>query len=670
MNKWLERVLWATGILLLLYCIFNVTQSHAAIHWIDSTNGSDANDGSTQALAWKSAVPFNAHSFDADDFIYLVGNRKYGACKNDTSFVAPSSGTAGHPITMMSAPGTGQAIIDNAAPQSIWGAGTGWVNYGTNLFYHVIAKDDSVFDVWFRGAEDAGRAMTDAALDADKEWKVSTAADAALDTLKIYTVDADTSNVTRSKDRAFYSTAKSYLTLKNLKLVHGSGGRSNSTASANVYMLTGTGNSVVECVIDSSNASGISYTSLQTTIAHNLMIDNGSQAGIIAGADSSYIYNNTIIGGVRSVNFLSNINDCIFKNNFCISPVTNFVYVITDTLNVMDNNYYFAASLANKWRRAATSYSTLANWTAANFGQDSNSISSTTTPALKSASDYRPAAGSALIDAGVDVGRTLDIRGYPAFVGSAPDIGAYESNYGSKFMASTGSNDSAGTSADNPWATLGKFTMEDSLGNLNPTDSLFLARSDTLRGQLTLYQTGTSDAHRLISPYGIGDNPVIAGSIQPTWVVSSDSIYTADLSAVTLLGDSVLTVYFGGELGTRVMNVGAVDALNEWHYASDTKTLTAYIGANPAVKICEYVRYAYGITASGSVSYIDIKSLEAIQQSSYGVYNPETVLDTWLFENYTGTYDNDVIATRKYLSKDGKQSPLQVNGIVPPLKTP
>jgi hypothetical protein len=655
MKIW-EKILWAVGILVLLYCIFNVSRGHAAVHWIDSTSGSDANDGSSLALAWKSAVPYIAHSFTDDDFIYLVGSRKYGACMNDTSFVAPSSGTEGHPITIMSAPGTGIATIDAAAPASIWGTGTGWVHYADSLYYHIIAKDDSCFQVWFRGAESGGRAMTDAALDTDKEFKVSTGAGAELDTLKIYTVDADTSNVTRSKDRTFYSTAKSYLTLKNLKLVHGTGGRNNSTASANVYMLTGRGNEIVECEIDSSNASGISYTTLQMTIAHNLMLNNGSQAGISAGADSAYIYNNTIIGGVRSTSFLTNTNDCIFKNNFCISPVTNFVYVVTDTLNYMDNNFYYG-TLANGWRRGAVSCANLATWQANNTGgggQELNSTASTSSPGTKTATDYRPSAGSALIDAGVDVARVLDFRGYPVPAGSAPDIGAYESNYGSKYIASTGSNDSTGTSADNPWATLEKFSLEDQLGNLNPTDSLYLARSDTLRGQLTLYQSGTSDAHRLISPFGIGDNPVISGSVQPTWVVAGDSIYTADLSAVTLLGDSVLTVYFGGELGTRVMDVGDVDALNEWHYAADTYTLTAYIGANPAVKKCEYVRYTYGITSADvDVHYIDIRSLEAIQQDSFGVFNPEMPVDTWTLSNYVGTYRGLSTPRAFYFADDG-----------------
>jgi hypothetical protein len=666
MKIW-EKILWAAGILLLLYCIFNVSQSHAAIHWIDSTSGSDANDGSTQVLAWKSFVPFNAHSFDADDFIYLVGGRKYGAV-NDTLPVAPSSGTEGHPITIMSAPGTGIATIDAAAPQGIWGAGTGWVHYADSLYYHLIAKDDSIFGVWFRNAESV-RVMTDAVLDADKEWKVSTAAVGA-DTLKIYTIDADTSDVTRSNDQGFYSTAKSYLKLYNIKVVHGTGAIKSNAGCANIYMLTGRGNEVIQCEADSSTGNGVSFTSLQMVIAHNLMKHNGSQAHISAGADSAYIYSNTLVGEVvRAVNFLTNVNDCIFKNNYCESPVTNFVAVTTDTLNVMDYNYYYASSLTNKWKRGATSYSTLANWSAANFGQEAHSIASTTRPAFKSLTDWRPALGSALIDAGVDVARVLDFRGYPVPAGSAPDIGAYESNYGSKYIASTGSNDSTGESADKAWATLAKFSAEDLLNNLSPTDSLYLARSDTLTGQLTLYYGGTSGAHKLISVYGVGDNPVINGALRPTWTVYSDSIYQADLSTATVLGDSVLKVYIGGRLGTRVMTLLGVDAQDEWFFGADT--LTVYIGGNPNTIKAEYTAYDYGITSvDATVNYVDIKSLEVIQQNSYGIYNMENDTETWTLEGVTSSYLNRITRKAGYLSLNGHIQSLSFNGKIAELKKP
>jgi hypothetical protein len=117
----------------------------------------------------------------------------------------------------------------------------------------------------------------------------------------------------------------------------------------------------------------------------------------------------------------------LIKNNIVHTAATQLVYEVDGSSNTINYNLYYDATLTNKFKHDASTYSTLADWRTAS-GQDANSPSvadplfiSTVTP------DFHLQSGSPAINAGVDVGLTEDYLGNPVpYLGGKVDIGAYE----------------------------------------------------------------------------------------------------------------------------------------------------------------------------------------------------------------------------------------------------
>ena len=76
------------------------------------------------------------------------------------------------------------------------------------------------------------------------------------------------------------------------------------------------------------------------------------------------------------------------------------------------------------------------------------------------------------------------------------------------YVSSDGSDDNAGTSADAPWAGLGRVNSAD----LQPGDSVLFRRGDSWRGSLRP-RSGAEGAPITYGAYGEGEKPVLMGSV-------------------------------------------------------------------------------------------------------------------------------------------------------------
>lgn len=128
--------------------------------------------------------------------------------------------------------------------------------------------------------------------------------------------------------------------------------------------------------------------------------------------------------------------NCEIKNNIFTGTCVTAIRINEDDSypikHSFDNNLYNVTILASTYGGLVN---TLLEWQT-NESQDVNSISAD--PSFLSSSDFRLQPGSQCIDAGVDVGLTLDYAGNVVPIGSAPDIGAYEYILGSPIPSGDG----------------------------------------------------------------------------------------------------------------------------------------------------------------------------------------------------------------------------------------
>jgi len=114
------------------------------------------------------------------------------------------------------------------------------------------------------------------------------------------------------------------------------------------------------------------------------------------------------------------------RNNIVHTATTHLIYNQDATNSDFDYNMYYDPTLTNKWNFDGTTYSTLAAWVAAQT-QDANSPA-TADPLFINAGSahFSLQSTSPCIDAGVDVGLSLDYAGNAVPQGIGVDIGAYE----------------------------------------------------------------------------------------------------------------------------------------------------------------------------------------------------------------------------------------------------
>jgi hypothetical protein len=122
---------------ILVMVVTLATSCTAATYYVSSSNGSDANNGTSAATAWQTfggaSNHINAGTFSPGDVIYL----KRGDVWNE-QLVPPSPGTAGNPI-QFDAYGTGAAPVITAAMQVAFVSGS-WTYISGNTWKTTLSS--------------------------------------------------------------------------------------------------------------------------------------------------------------------------------------------------------------------------------------------------------------------------------------------------------------------------------------------------------------------------------------------------------------------------------------------------------------------------------------------------------------------------------------------------
>ena len=171
--------------------------------------------------------------------------------------------------------------------------------------------------------------------------------------------------------------------------------------------------------------------------AHSDGIGIRIKSGVPTQGNTTQIYNNVIAncnyGFVWQVDVLENEIGFDLKNNIFLNHTSGGHHVhiaaggqITDLSYVdMDNNIYFP-NTASSFRWLGHSATDLDDFRDDADDRDITIEEHSITSEPRLTADFYPQQYSPVIDAGADVGLTMDFNGTPIPTGSAPDIGAYE----------------------------------------------------------------------------------------------------------------------------------------------------------------------------------------------------------------------------------------------------
>ena len=107
------------------------------------------------------------------------------------------------------------------------------------------------------------------------------------------------------------------------------------------------------------------------------------------------------------------------------------------------------------------------------------------------------------------------------------------------YVAANGNNNNSGTSKTTPFQTIAAFNTL----VLQPGDNIFFRRGDVFRGQLTIRYSGTASSPIVITSYGTGVRPIIAGSE----VVTNFSLFGTNIYSASF-GSNPVTVFSSGNV--------------------------------------------------------------------------------------------------------------------------
>jgi len=243
------------------------------IYYVDATNGSDSNSGTSPEIAWKTINKVNNSSFNPGDSILF----KKGEIWRE-QLIVPSSGSSGNPITF-GAYGSGDDPIINGAEVI-----PGWTNYNGNVWQAFITTEPKVV-------------ILDKTIGSHKSSIVncSSANDWYWDSNILYfysTTDPDTKTVEAGKrDNAILvDMSIDYISIDGINV-----------QGANAYAILSNANYTIiqNCTAEFSYEGFRTYSSADNTTASNCTVQHIRYRGIQFGDTGKAIIDGCTITDVR-----------------------------------------------------------------------------------------------------------------------------------------------------------------------------------------------------------------------------------------------------------------------------------------------------------------------------------------------------------------------------------
>lgn len=458
---------------LILFFFISLTLTGATTYYVKN-GGNDALDGKSIANAWATISKVNSFpSFTYGDSVLF---KKGDTWREYISF-APPAGTASGRV-VYSYYGTGNKPLFLGSKEE--NEDSDWADQGGNIWKNHDAQfdyGDGVGNLIFNGEESIGhKELTIGSVNAQGDWFWNDV-ERAVYLYSVGNPGTVYTDIECALDRTIITLgARDYITLDGLDVryggyhgIEGAYGNDNITIrNCHISYIGGcefpdemarVGNgiqfwqaatniliedNVIEEIYDDGITPQTSTTTTTFTVSINIYnnVVKNCRLGLhtFERAVNSTIamnwYNNTIIGmgeewgadqrpdstfGARAIR-LAGVTGTItyfnIKNNI-FSDASYVCFYSYDPLPDIDFDYnLYYNSTGDIGRIESTVYSTLLDWQA-ETGQETHAVGGN--PLFVSSTDYSLQSGSPAIDKGIDVGLS--------FNGSAPDIGAYESNY-------------------------------------------------------------------------------------------------------------------------------------------------------------------------------------------------------------------------------------------------
>jgi hypothetical protein len=420
----------------LLFLLAFTPALYAATYYADATLGKDTNDGLSQASPWKTIAKVNASSFAPGDSILF----KKGGTWRETLTVL-SSGTSGHPISF--------GAYGNGAAPTIDATGLNWGISSSNKNYITITglevKNATQYGIrnnngngWlitlnnFHNIGSPGAAWPAEGI-AIEGGSGNTVSYNIVYEIGRHGISLNPSSATCSNNiverNTVYNSYHSGIDMSNIS------GTSSSNiirynkvyADANYADFTYSMNGIY---CDGSPGHVTDATQIYYNLTYNLP-GKGIQVG--GYSTNIAIFNNTVANKNTSYSSWldgiaigsTGVSGIILKNNISYGYDGALRMDTTSTISELDHNDWYTVGIGPRVTIGLTKYR-VADQAAyiAVTGFDRHGLWND--PLFASASDFYLQSTSPCINAGTDVGLSVDLAGRQVPYGAAPDIGAFE----------------------------------------------------------------------------------------------------------------------------------------------------------------------------------------------------------------------------------------------------
>jgi Secretion system C-terminal sorting domain len=215
----------------------------------------------------------------------------------------------------------------------------------------------------------------------------------------------------------------------------------------------------------------------------------------------------------------------------------------------------------------------------------------------------------------------------------------FATNY---YVAASGSDANNGTSAATPYRSINKINSI----TLQPGDQVLFKRGDVFRGQLQIYQSGTSASPITIDAYGNGNNPIISGAaVLSNWINVGNIWKTTCIEA-----DSYISGVYANSISLslgRFPNITETNSgyntvqshLGNTQITSQEALAINWTGGEIVLKTMQWILDKSTITSvSGNMLNFNATSYEPQDQWGYFIQNHPSTLDQdgeWYFNPIT-----------------------------------